>query len=1259
MDVSLRVRMRYEAGDGATRATGDLEKVRATAERLGGATAGGERLNQGLRNTSVLAQSVQRDMQRVAAAATRLGAADGTARLAGGLKDAGQAAGATSRDLTQLSQVAARFGTVSTVSYLARDLKAVHAPAQALRTELTAVGKAAEGIGRSRGLTALEADLQAASRRADELDRRLSSVGRRGGGRGGAIGERGEFANEALRASGLGSAGLRFGMSGAAAGGLAVGAGIAATAGATALATREAISFEHAMTEVGKAIGSTSEGMRDLQAQFLAQSRKTGIRATEIAGIAAQGGYFNVPRDQIQGFTDVSAKAAVGFQMRPEETAAAFGPLMKAYKLKDVDELRLAGDAINTVGDSAGVRERNILDYLNRTSGIAGMSRIPLAKNAAIGGAIQSLGVAPDVAATGIGEVFNRLSNANLQGKDFQRGLRGIHMTGRQVKASMDQDAVGGFIDVLERINKLSDTKKPNVIRDMFGEGEVATVSRMAESVGVLREALERVSDPEKYRGSLEKTFKIFSSDTTASINRAGAALEGFATRLGQRFEPAVKASADVVARWLGGMTKALELADRAKALSEKQLQGKELSPKEKSELDANPKLKAETDRQVGIGREDAERRTIVEQEGRARARNAPAADPKAATPAAPREPDEQDVAAAQARERARIRLQGQIRDLDAEVEGRQRGGFETTADRLRLRKLRQQYERQFPEGDGGAQAVPGTGKRSDLQEGVKASLASYHEEVDRSLTRTERLAREMGRRIREDLEIKPKVQDAAFRFGGEDGARIERASLGGELLGGGGGGRFGGGGGGAGPGRFGGAMPGGGGGGARFGGARAGGGGGLTGRHIGTPGGSSAGPNLSEGAKARAMQYYAGLRAGGLDAVHANALMGHAMQETGGTFKGDSWNAKEGAGGMLQYRGNRLANLKRFAAEQGKDWTDPHVQGQFASAEQRMDPYEAKRAKSFMDATDVDTASREAGRNVVRFGDDTGPYRQRMARAFQDGSAYEGLSGPAGAAASRLSGRIKGFANLMHGQYGAPGENQVQIKTPSGKTTSVHSAAAESFSGFLKDLEATGYKIDSLGGLANRTQANGSGRISQHAYGNAIDINPSRNPYKTSITDMPSNVSEMAAKWGLSWGGDWSERSRDPMHFEWTGAQPWKNKDAPVPTAENKPAGMPFGLNGKRLEALERSRAERTAARSPRFMDPASYSLKPGAGGGDGAAGGGAARFGLGGPKVEQHFHTSADAHEVGRRAQLEQNREVRRTMAGALHDVGQPVSV
>jgi hypothetical protein len=134
-----------------------------------------------------------------------------------------------------------------------------------------------------------------------------------------------------------------------------------------------------------------------------------------------------------------------------------------------------------------------------------------------------------------------------------------------------------------------------------------------------------------------------------------------------------------------------------------------------------------------------------------------------------------------------------------------------------------------------------------------------------------------------------------------------------------------------------------------------------------------------------------------------------------------------------------------------------------------------------------------------------------------------------------------RGSANLMHGQYGAPGTNLTRITTPSGMTASVHKDAAESFQGFLTDLEKSGYKIRDLSGHNNRNIA-GSSRLSQHAFGNAVDINPDQNP-QYGGTNLPANVSDMAAKWGLSWGGDWSSRYRDPMHFEWTGRRPWLDK--------------------------------------------------------------------------------------------------------------------
>lgn len=105
-------------------------------------------------------------------------------------------------------------------------------------------------------------------------------------------------------------------------------------------------------------------------------------------------------------------------------------------------------------------------------------------------------------------------------------------------------------------------------------------------------------------------------------------------------------------------------------------------------------------------------------------------------------------------------------------------------------------------------------------------------------------------------------------------------------------------------------------------------------------------------------------------------------------------------------------------------------------------------------------------------------------------------------------------------------------IYTKSGRPVTVGSQYASSFKGFLDDLEASGYPIDSLGGFAKRNIA-GTNTPSFHSLGAAIDINPSENPvtYGSRQTNMPSNIEEMAQKWGLGWGGDWRHK-KDPMHF-------------------------------------------------------------------------------------------------------------------------------
>lgn len=163
----------------------------------------------------------------------------------------------------------------------------------------------------------------------------------------------------------------------------------------------------------------------------------------------------------------------------------------------------------------------------------------------------------------------------------------------------------------------------------------------------------------------------------------------------------------------------------------------------------------------------------------------------------------------------------------------------------------------------------------------------------------------------------------------------------------------------------------------------------------------------------------------------------------------------------------------------------------------------------------------------------------------------------------------IPGSANFaknsgIFGDPNSPGwadNNLVTIHSPSGVPFKVNKLAAPSFQGFLGDLAAMGYDVKNGGGY-NIRNIRGGHSLSEHAYGNAIDINPAANPMGTGPlkTDLPPNVSDLAAKWGLSWGGDWNSR-KDAMHFEWAGVNPTTGVDyrgnvsgAPVQLSQNGP---------------------------------------------------------------------------------------------------------
>jgi hypothetical protein len=135
------------------------------------------------------------------------------------------------------------------------------------------------------------------------------------------------------------------------------------------------------------------------------------------------------------------------------------------------------------------------------------------------------------------------------------------------------------------------------------------------------------------------------------------------------------------------------------------------------------------------------------------------------------------------------------------------------------------------------------------------------------------------------------------------------------------------------------------------------------------------------------------------------------------------------------------------------------------------------------------------------------------------------------------LQGMPSPFAsNTNIGAAGAvpPAPELATVTAPGGAKLSVAAAYAERFQGLVNDLEAAGYKLDpgTSGGYNPRMIA-GTNTPSQHSSGAAVDLNWSSNARGSQGNIPPELARSLAAKHGLTWGGDWTGATRDPMHFE------------------------------------------------------------------------------------------------------------------------------
>ena len=119
--------------------------------------------------------------------------------------------------------------------------------------------------------------------------------------------------------------------------------------------------------------------------------------------------------------------------------------------------------------------------------------------------------------------------------------------------------------------------------------------------------------------------------------------------------------------------------------------------------------------------------------------------------------------------------------------------------------------------------------------------------------------------------------------------------------------------------------------------------------------------------------------------------------------------------------------------------------------------------------------------------------------------------------------------------------ENIVTLDYPIVGRFRCHRAVAPYLRAALAELEARNldWMIDvadfqQAGGCFNPRRQRGEDKgfaVSRHAWGAAIDINPSMNPYGGPVR-LDERVGDVFRRWGFAWGAGWT--IPDGMHFEW-----------------------------------------------------------------------------------------------------------------------------
>ena len=329
--------------------------------------------------------------------------------------------------------------------------------------------------------------------------------------------------------------------------------GLVGGAGGLAFSTREAMKFETAMAGVRKVVDGTDEQYAKLSDELKKMGAELGISAAEMAELAASGGQLGVPIEKLAEFTAIASKMSVAFGMSAEEAGNAAATIANVFQLP-IGEVEKLGDAINVLGNNTAAREKDIVAAMARIGGTAKQFGLAADEAAALADAFIALGKPPEVAATAINALLQKLQTAQSQGKGFQTALEGIGTSADEMAANIAANPQQALTEFLHKLEGLDKQSRALTLSQLFGTEYSDDIALLVGSLGEYEKALGLVADKGQVVGAMQKEVANAMSTSEAQIAKAKQEIINVAIAVGEKLLPLVSLLASTV----GGVASAV-----------------------------------------------------------------------------------------------------------------------------------------------------------------------------------------------------------------------------------------------------------------------------------------------------------------------------------------------------------------------------------------------------------------------------------------------------------------------------------------------------------------------------------------------------------------------------------------------------------------------------------------------------------------------------------------------------------------------------